>query len=107
MADEVFLALANPVRRRLLELLVAGPRSAGELAGEFAGGPHGLSRPAVAEHLAVLKKAALVVDEAQGRQRIYALRAGPLEEIGEWLAPFEAYWRRTLRDLAEFVEESE
>ncbi|GAA1842519.1 metalloregulator ArsR/SmtB family transcription factor [Pseudonocardia ailaonensis] len=107
MADEVFLALAHPVRRRLLELLVDGPRSAGELAGEFTGGSRTLSRPAVAEHLAVLRKAALVVDEARGRQRFYALRAEPLEEIGEWLAPFEAYWRRTLRDLAEFVEEEQ
>ncbi|GAA4690288.1 metalloregulator ArsR/SmtB family transcription factor [Pseudonocardia yuanmonensis] len=99
MPDDVFLALANPVRRRLLELLAGGPRTAGDLAGQFA-----LSRPAVAEHLAVLRRAGLVRDEPSGRQRHYHLRAEPLAEIGEWLAPFEHYWRGRLRDLADLVE---
>jgi DNA-binding transcriptional ArsR family regulator len=97
--DDVFLALANPVRRRLLELLADGPRTAGALAGEFA-----LSRPAVAEHLGVLRRAGLVRDEPSGRQRHYHLSPEPLAEIGEWLAPFEQYWRGRLRDLADLVE---
>ncbi|HWO60894.1 MAG TPA: metalloregulator ArsR/SmtB family transcription factor, partial [Umezawaea sp.] len=71
--DEVFLALANPVRRRLLELLADGPRSAGELAAQFE-----LSRPAVAEHLQVLRRAELVRDEAVGRRRHYHLTTDPL-----------------------------
>ncbi|WP_181779756.1 ArsR/SmtB family transcription factor [Pseudonocardia pini] len=104
MPDDVFLALANPVRRQLLQLLAVGPRTAGELAGEFTAGERALSRPAVAEHLAVLRRSGLVADEARGRQRVYRLTPEPLEEIGEWLAPFERYWRRTLRDLALFVE---
>lgn len=99
MPDDVFLALANPVRRRLLELLADGPRTAGALAGEFA-----LSRPAVAEHLGVLRRAGLVRDEPEGRRRHYHLEPQPLAEIGEWLAPFEHYWRGRLKDLAEFVE---
>jgi DNA-binding transcriptional ArsR family regulator len=99
--DDVFLALANPVRRRLLSLLDARPRTAGELAAEFAGE---LSRPAVAEHLGLLKRAHLVADEQRGRQRVYRLTPEPLEEIGEWLAPFERYWRRNLRTLAHHVE---
>ncbi|MFC5949090.1 ArsR/SmtB family transcription factor [Pseudonocardia lutea] len=99
MPDDVFLALANPVRRRLLELLADGPRTAGDLAGQFA-----LSRPAVAEHLGVLRRAGLVRDVPEGRQRHYHLEPEPLAEIGEWLAPFEGYWRGRLRDLADLVE---
>ncbi|GAA4559972.1 metalloregulator ArsR/SmtB family transcription factor [Pseudonocardia xishanensis] len=104
MSDAVYLALAHPVRRRVLQVLAGGPRTAGELAGEFAAE---LSRPAVAEHLAVLKKAGLVRDEPRGRHRHYRLTPEPLAEVADWLTPFERYWRRTLRDLAEFVEEED
>ena len=98
-ADEVFLALANPVRRRLLELLAEGPRTAGDLAGRFE-----LSRPAVAEHLQVLRRAALVRDEPVGRQRYYHLAAEPLEQAARWLHPFERFWRERLRALADVAE---
>lgn len=97
--DDVFLALANPARRRLLELLAEGPRTAGDLAAQFA-----MSRPAVAEHLSVLRRAALVRDEAVGRRRVYHLEAGPLEDVGTWLHPFERFWRRRLRDMADLLE---
>jgi DNA-binding transcriptional ArsR family regulator len=98
--DAVFLALANPVRRRLLELLADGPRTAGDLAAQFE-----LSRPAVAEHLQVLRRAALVRDEPVGRQRHYHLTTEPLEHVSEWLHPFERFWRARLRTLADIVEE--
>jgi DNA-binding transcriptional ArsR family regulator len=100
VSDDVFLALANPVRRRLLELLADGPRTAGDLAGQF-----DLSRPAVAEHLQVLRRAALVRDEAVGRQRRYHLATEPLEQVSEWLHPFERFWRERLRALADLVED--
>ncbi len=100
--DEVFLALANPVRRRLLELLADGPRSAGELAAQFE-----LSRPAVAEHLQVLRRAELVRDEAVGRRRNYHLTTDPLEHVSEWLHPFERIWRERLRTLADLIETEE
>jgi DNA-binding transcriptional ArsR family regulator len=99
-ADRVFASLSNPVRRRLLELLATGPRNAGALAEEFE-----LSRPAVAEHLKVLLDASLVVGVARGRERIYHLNPEPLEGLGEWLRPFERYWRDRLSDLARLVEE--
>ena len=69
-SDRVFLALANPVRRELLEILTRQQLSAGELSDRFE-----LSRPAVAEHLKVLRDAGLVADEPQGRRRIYRLTA--------------------------------
>lgn len=102
MSDDVFLALANPVRRQLLELLVTGPRTAGELAAQFE-----LSRPAVAEHMRVLRRAALVRDEAVGRHRLYHLRGEPLELVSGWLHPFEQFWRGRLRALADLTEREE
>lgn len=98
--DRVFLALANPVRRELLEILFDQPLSAGELSGRFE-----LSRPAVAEHLKVLREAGLVADQPHGRHRIYHLTAEPLAELGEWLHPFEKFWRGRLAKLAEVAEE--
>ncbi len=97
--DAVFLALANPVRRRLLELLADGPRTAGDLAAQFE-----LSRPAVAEHLQVLRRARLVRDEPVGRQRHYHLATEPLAQVGEWLHPFERFWRERLRSFVDVVE---
>jgi DNA-binding transcriptional ArsR family regulator len=99
-ADEVFSTLSNPVRRRLLELLAHGPRNAGSLAKEF-----DLSRPAVAEHLSNLEHAALVRAVKRGRERYYHLNPEPLEELTEWLRPFERYWRQRLSDLANLLEE--
>ena len=103
MADDlVFSALANPVRRRLLELLADGPQTAGALADRFE-----LSRPAVSEHLGVLRRAALVREQPSGRQRHYHLAAEPLLEVGAWLHPFERYWRDRLRTLADVLEDDD
>ena len=99
-SDRVFLALANPVRRQLLEILTSQQLSAGELSDQFE-----LSRPAVAEHLKVLREAGLVADQAQGRRRIYRLTAEPLAELDQWLHPFEKFWRGRLAALAEAAEE--
>jgi DNA-binding transcriptional ArsR family regulator len=99
---DAFTALAHPVRRRLLELLVEGPRTAGDLARQFE-----LSRPAVAEHLRVLREADLVKDRASGRERHYYLEGAPLEAVSDWLHPFERYWRTRLRAFADVVEELE
>jgi DNA-binding transcriptional ArsR family regulator len=100
--DAVFSAMANPVRRRLLELLTDGPRTAGDLANQFE-----LSRPAVSEHLQLLRKAGLVHDEATGRERRYSLTAEPLVEVSEWLHPFERYWRDRMRSLTDLLEEDD
>lgn len=102
---DVYSALANPIRRGLLEGLIDGPRPAGELAGAFS-----LSRPAVSEHLAVLKRAGLVHEEPRGRHRYYHLRPEPLAEVGDWLHPFEHYWRArmgALRDVLDEISDSD
>ena len=98
--DDVFLALSHPVRRRLLELLSEGSVTAGDLASCF-----DLSRPAVTEHLQVLRRAGLVRDEPAGRHRHYHLVAEPLADVEQWLHPFERFWRGRLRTLATLLEE--
>ena len=97
---DVFAALSNPVRRRVLQLLSASPRTAGSLAGEF-----DLSRPAVSEHLQVLRNARLVPEQDRGREHTHQLAPEPLTAGADWLQPFEAYWRKRLGTLASFLEE--
>lgn len=98
--DLLFTAVANPVRRRLLELLREGSMTAGSLAARFE-----LSRPAVSEHLRILRQAELVREEVRGRERHYHLTAEPLIAVSDWLHPFERYWRDRMRVLSEVLEE--
>jgi DNA-binding transcriptional ArsR family regulator len=85
-ADAAFAALADPTRRRVLELLRdRGDMTAGELAGEF----HEISRPAVSKHLRVLRDAGLVTAEHTGREWRYRIEPTPLATIhDDWLATF-------------------
>ncbi|MGK8523145.1 metalloregulator ArsR/SmtB family transcription factor [Nocardia asteroides] len=82
--DEVAGAIADPVRREIMELLVGTRRTAGEIAGHFA-----ISRPAVSRHLRVLRESGLVRDELVGRERFYVLDTGPLAALTAWLARFQ------------------
>lgn len=88
----VFRALAEPTRRRILDLLRERPRTTGELAAAFP-----LSRFAVMKHLAVLERARLVLSSREGRQRWNHLNAVPLERLYErWVKPYESHWSRAL-----------
>ncbi|MEU4767442.1 metalloregulator ArsR/SmtB family transcription factor [Actinosynnema sp. NPDC023794] len=82
--DEVAGAIADRVRREILEMLRADARlSAGQIAERFA-----ISRPAVSRHLRVLRESGLVRDELVGRQRFYVLDASRLTPLARWLADF-------------------
>ncbi|MCC8246446.1 metalloregulator ArsR/SmtB family transcription factor [Saccharothrix luteola] len=82
--DEVAGAIADPVRREILQMLRADARlSAGQIAERFA-----ISRPAVSRHLRVLRESGLVRDELVGRQRFYVLDASRLTPLARWLADF-------------------
>ncbi|MGH9082245.1 MAG: ArsR/SmtB family transcription factor [Acidimicrobiales bacterium] len=94
MPSDVFAVLANPVRRQILASLRDGPRAVNSLAAMF-----DLSRPAVSEHLGVLRRAELVREEPRGQQRYYHLEPVPLAEVDQWLHPFERYWRSRMRDI--------
>jgi DNA-binding transcriptional ArsR family regulator len=74
-------ALADPIRREILRMLRDAPRSAGEIAGAFS-----VTRPAISRHLRVLRESGLVVDQAQGRERLYRLEVGPLAALEEFIS---------------------
>ena len=90
----VFAALADPTRRRLLELLAAGERSAGQLAAEF-----DISRPGVSRHLRVLREAGLVRARGAGQRRLYSVDPAPLDEVDAWLARWRGFWAQRLDAL--------
>ncbi len=89
-------ALADPTRRQLFEHLRAGPRAVGELARTSP-----VSRPAVSQHLAVLKAAGLVRDRASGTRRVYEIDPRGLGEIRAWI---DDMWEGALRAFAADVE---
>jgi len=96
--DILFAALADPARRRAVEILGQGPRRAGDLASRL-----GLAAPAMSRHLKVLKAAGLVVDhhpEDDARVRVYALNSPRLAELKEWLAKAEQGWTQQLGAFA-------
>ena len=78
-----FDALADPVRRAIVDALADGEVGAGELAAA-----HPISRPAVSRHLRVLRESGLVRSRVRGQQRVYALERGPLAELDAWLDRF-------------------
>ncbi|WP_436763119.1 ArsR/SmtB family transcription factor [Streptosporangium sp. V21-05] len=95
---QVFEALGDPVRRRIVELLAGGEQGAGAVSGvvraEF-----GISRPAVSRHLRVLRDSGLVTVRADGARRLYAVEPAPLREVDIWLERFRRFWSRRLDAL--------
>lgn len=78
-----FEALADPVRREIVEMLADGEVGAGEIAARFP-----VSRPAISRHLRVLREAGLVHSEVRGQHRVYRLDRGPLADLDTWLERF-------------------
>jgi DNA-binding transcriptional ArsR family regulator len=95
-----FEVLAEPTRRRILDLLREGERSVGDLVERI-----GLSQPGVSKHLRVLREAGLVRSRAEAQRRVYTVRAEPLEEIDAWLEPYRRFWARTLDDLERHLDD--
>ena len=87
-------AIADPTRRRIVELLADGERSAGEIAAQFE-----TSRPGVSRHLRVLREHGLVQVRGDGQRRIYSLDAAPLAELDSWLAHYRGFWTNRLDAL--------
>jgi DNA-binding transcriptional ArsR family regulator len=94
---DVLTALADPTRRQVFELLRRGPRPVGELAGELP-----VSRPAVSQHLKVLKDAGLVREQREGTRRLYAPNGDGLAALREYL---EGYWDEALAAFKAAAEE--
>ncbi|SFO98046.1 DNA-binding transcriptional regulator, ArsR family [Amycolatopsis arida] len=91
--------LGDPVRRRILELLADGERTAGAISAaireEF-----GISQPAVSQHLKVLREAGFATVRAEGARRLYAVDPAPLREVDGWLDRFRRFWTPHLDALA-------
>ncbi|MFT3725879.1 MAG: metalloregulator ArsR/SmtB family transcription factor [Hyphomonadaceae bacterium] len=100
--DELLSALADPARRRTIELLGQSPKRAGELADLL-----GLPAPAMSRHLKALKASGLVAEthpEFDARVRVYTLNPSRLTELKDWLAKAEAGWTTQLAAFARHVE---
>ena len=92
--DTVLSALADPHRRRVVEVLRAGPRPAGEIAREV-----GLAPPAMSRHLRTLRRSGLIEEshpDFDARVRVYALRTGAMDELKAWLEETERMWAAQL-----------
>lgn len=96
---DVFSAVADPTRRAILDRLRRGAAPVNELAAGFR-----MSRPAVSKHLRVLRKARLVHERRDGRQRIYQLEAHRIREIAEWAGEYQRFWQRSLTNLKRHLE---
>jgi DNA-binding transcriptional ArsR family regulator len=92
--EAVLRALADESRRKLLETLVDGPATAGDLAALLP-----IARPGVSRHLRVLREAGLVEVRPEAQRRVYGLRPEALAEVDEWLGPYRALWEQRLDAL--------
>ncbi len=98
--DDVLAALADPMRRRILDLVGArGPISASALAGELP-----VSRQAIVKHLAVLEKAELVASERSGRENCFSVRSDALDATATWMASLASQWDQRLAKLKRIAE---
>lgn len=98
--ESTFEVVAEPTRRRILDLLLAGERAVGDLVAELA-----MSQPAVSRHLRVLRDAGLVVTRNDAQRRLYRLDARPLAAVDEWLEPYRRLWAGRLDSLARHLDE--
>ncbi|HEX3701494.1 MAG TPA: metalloregulator ArsR/SmtB family transcription factor [Phenylobacterium sp.] len=97
-----FEAVAEPNRRRILDLLRGGERPAGELVEALS-----ISQPGVSKHLRQLREAGLVSVRAEGQRRLYRVEAAGLAELEAWLAPYRQFWAGRLAGLERHLEQEQ
>ena len=97
-----FDVLAEPTRRRILDLIRDEERPVNELVATLA-----ISQPGVSKHLRVLREAGLVEVRTDAQRRLYRVRPEPLAEIDAWLAPYRRLWAKRLDDLERHLDETE
>jgi DNA-binding transcriptional ArsR family regulator len=95
-----FAVLAEPSRRRILDLLRDGERPVNELVAELS-----TSQPAVSKHLRVLRDAGIVEARVDAQRRLYRVRPEGLREVDVWLAPYRALWNDSLDALERHLDE--
>jgi DNA-binding transcriptional ArsR family regulator len=97
---DTFTALADPTRRRVLDLLSRRERAAGELGRAFPS----VSQPGMSRHLRALREAGLVHVRKQDRHRVYSLRWEGLAPVDAWMAKFRGFWESELDSLESFLD---
>ena len=97
---DAFEAIAEPNRRRILDLLQSGERPAGEVVEALA-----ITQPGVSKHLRLLREAGLVRVRADGQRRLYSVEPRQLAVIEDWLRPHLEFWRERLDDLERHLEQ--
>jgi DNA-binding transcriptional ArsR family regulator len=102
-SNAVFAAVANPDRRRILDLLKTRDRPAGELVAAFPA----LPQPAVSRQLRILREAGLVKVSRQAQQRIYSLRPTKLREVDAWVSLYREFWSGRLDSLTAHLDGKE
>jgi DNA-binding transcriptional ArsR family regulator len=96
----VFEVVAEPTRRRILDLLLAGEQPVGDLVTDLA-----MSQPGVSRHLRVLRDAGLVTSRTDAQRRLYSISPGPLAELDAWLEPYRRLWAGRLDQLAVHLDD--
>src|SRR5437667_4875194 len=97
--EAAFEVLAEPNRRRILDLLRVAERPVGDLVAELA-----VSQPAISKHLRILREAGLVDVRSDAQRRLYRVRAEPLQAVDAWLEPYRALWSARLDDLERHLD---
>jgi DNA-binding transcriptional ArsR family regulator len=97
-----FEVLAEPTRRRILELLLERSRPVGELVDVL-----GLSQPGVSKHLRVLRDGGFVAVRRDAQRRFYEVRPGPLAEVDQWLEPYRRLWAGRLDALERHLDDTD
>jgi DNA-binding transcriptional ArsR family regulator len=96
-ASDILSALGDPTRQAILDLLLEGPQPVGELAGQLP-----VSRPAVSQHLRVLKEVGLVVDRQEGTRRVYRVDPAGMVPVRAYL---DRFWKKAMVAFAQHAEE--
>jgi DNA-binding transcriptional ArsR family regulator len=100
MSAAAFNVLAEPNRRRILDVLRGKERPVGDLVDELA-----ISQPAVSKHLRVLREAGLVEVRIDAQRRLYRVRPEPLREVDDWLEPYRRQWESRIDDLERHLDD--
>jgi DNA-binding transcriptional ArsR family regulator len=97
---DVFHAIADPTRRRILDLLGSGEQPVSDLAHQF-----DVTLSAISQHLGILREVGLIEARQAGRERLYRLNATALKEVSDWVGHYERFWRERLAALGDHLED--
>ncbi|MEP4276724.1 MAG: metalloregulator ArsR/SmtB family transcription factor [Balneola sp.] len=100
MRRDVFQAIADPVRREIIEILSEEPLNLNAIAEQF-----DISRPAISRHIKILNECGLVAIEQQGRERFCIIEPDTLAEIANWIDPFRELWEQRLDSFEMYLEQ--